>query len=144
MARDAQLLLRSERDHKAYRLKCRFKIEPHPSQFRLDIEKVWIAERFVRDMRAQGWDNLPGHGFKMRGPFPQIIPTTLHRVRRLTAREMLPHVRQGARFLAGGHDGVSIVPRLSASEWWEYEISGVFSRKAIVMEYPYPHEEERG
>lgn len=139
----AHLLLRPTRDKKAYRLRCRFKIEPHPQQSRLDLEKVRIAAQFVRDLHAQGWDHLPGYGFRMRGPFPMVTPTTIHVPRLPSARQMLSQVRQGARFLDPGSDGVSIVPALDATEWWEYEIGGVFTREEIVVEYANPHEEER-
>lgn len=148
----AELLIRASRVKKPYRLKCRLKIEPAPSpvrdydghlrwRSRLEREKVRIAERFVSDMKAQGWEHRPGDGFRMRGPFPMVVPKTIHRVRALSAKEMMPHVAQGARFLDRGTDGVSIVPKLEASEWWEFEISGVFIREQILTESPDPHEE---
>ena len=131
-------------ENKPYRLKCRFKIEPYPKVERLDREKVRLAELFVRDMHAQGWENDPRFGFKMTGPFPQIIPTTIRVPRRLTAREMLPRVLAGERFLDLGENTARLVPRLDATEWWEFEISGVFVRPEIRVERPEPHEEERG
>ena len=148
-----QLLLRPTRDRKAYRLKCRFKIEPSPSPVRdsmgharwmsrLEREKVRIADWFVRDLRVEGWESLPSHGFKMRGPFPMVVPTTIRVVRPPSAREMRDAVMQGARFLDKGVNYAKSVPKLNASEWWEFEISGVFTREQIMTEIPDAHEEE--
>lgn len=153
---NAQLLLRPSREKKAYRLKCRFKIEPCPSPLRdsmgharwmarLEREKVRVAERFVRDMHTKSppWDNLPDYGFKMRGPFPMVVIKPIHVKRMPSAREMLPAVAQGARFLDSGVSGVSDVPKLGESEWWEFEISGIFAREELLAEIPDAHEEER-
>ena len=148
----ANLLLRASRDKKPYRLKCRLKIEPCPSpvrdydghlrwRSRLEREKVQTAERFVSDLKAQGWGHLPSSEIRMRGPFPMVVPKPIHVVRALSAKEMLPHVAQGARFLDRGTDGVSLVPNIDASEWWEFEISAVFLREEILTEVPDSHEE---
>ncbi len=136
------LRLNPTREKKPYRLKCHLKIEPYPSRSRLEIEKVRIAERFVRDMHTQGWENLPGHGFKMAGPFPAVTPMDLHYTRIPTASEMLPGVMQGARFLDSGVEGVQLVPKIHESEWWEFEISGVFIRDELHIEQPERHEEK--
>lgn len=137
------LPMRPTRDRKAYRLRCRFRIEPRPTQDRLDREKVRIAERFVVDMHKQGWENVESHGFKMTGPFPMVVPKTIHPRRMLSAREMLPGVREGYRFLDDGETaGVSLVPALAEAEWWEYEIAGVFAREQIMTERADLHEEE--
>ena len=139
------LLMRPTRDRKAYRLKCRFKIEPRPSQSRLEVEKVRIAERFVRDMRKYNppWINLPDHGFKMRGPFPMIVPMDIRVPRKPTASQMFAQVRDGARFLDNGRDYAKAMPKLEMSEYWEFEISAVFVREEVLVEQPDKHEEER-
>ncbi len=137
------LLVRPTLNRKAYRLRCRFKIEPHPSQDRLDREKVRVAERFIADMHKQGWENHSGYGFKMSGPYPMVVPVTIRPRRMPTAREMLPRVARGERFLDNGDSGVRTVPTLRASEYWEYSISGVFTRTEILTEVPDLHEEER-
>lgn len=136
------LIMRPTRDRKAYRLRARFKIEPFPSPFRLDREKVRVAERFVADMHKQGWEYIEGYGFKMSGPFPMIVPRTIPVRRMPTAREMLPRVARGERFLDDSETGVSIVPALAESEAWEYEIAGVFAREQIMTERADPHEED--
>lgn len=136
-------LLRPTLDRKAYHLRARFKIEPFPSPYRLDREKVKVAEQFVRDMHKQGWEQVESFGFKMTGPFPMVTPVTIRPRRMPTAREMLPGVREGYRFLDDGETpGVLIVPALAASEWWEYELAGVFAREQIMTERPDAHEEE--
>ncbi len=137
-----ELILRPPRDKTPYRLKCRIKTEPYPSRSRLDVEKVRVTEQWVVDMHKQGWENLPGHGFKMAGPFPAVTPMDLHFKRIPSAQEMLPEVMQGARFLDPGVDGVQEVPALHESEWWEFEISGVFIRDEIHIERPELHEEK--
>ena len=136
------LIVRPTLDRKAYRLRCRFKIEPYPPPFRLDREKVKVAEQFVRDMHKQGWEYVERYGFKMTGPYPMVVPVTIRPRRMPTAREMLPRVARGERFLDNGDTGVSLVPSLGVSEWWEYSIIGVFSREQIMVERPDAHEEE--
>ena len=137
-----ELIIRKTRENRPYRLKCRLKIEPHPRRDRLDREKVRIAEWFVVDMHKEGWEWDSRYSFTMKGPFPMVTVTTLHPVRTPTAREMLPMVARGARFLEAPTSGVMNVPPLALSEYWEYEISGVFVRPQIMTEYPDPHEEE--
>jgi hypothetical protein len=136
------IIIPPTREKKGYRLKCRFKTDPYPSMSRLDREKVTIAERFVRDMHNQGWEHDGRWPFKMTGPFPMVTPVTVRPRRAPTAQEMLPYVLNGARFLDKGENSASIVPILSLSEYWEYEIAGVFVRTQIITEYPDPHEEE--
>ena len=136
------LLMRPSRDKRPYRLRCRFKIDARPSRSRLEVEKVRIAERFVSDLHKQGWENLPSYGFKLRGPFPMVVPVTIKVPRKPTAREMESAVLQGARFLDNGRDYAKAVPKLHVSEYWEFEISGVFAREEIQVEYADRHEEE--
>lgn len=136
------LIIPRTRDNKSYRLKCRFRIEPHPGRARLDREKVRIAEWFIRDMHKEGWEHDGRYGFTMKGPFPMVTPVTLHPKRMPTAREMAPSVARGARFLDNAEPGVMKVPSLALSEHWEYEIAGIFVRPQIMVEYPDPHEEE--
>lgn len=137
-----QTIIRPSRDCKGYRLKCRFKIEPHPSQSRLNREKVIIAARFVADMHKQGWEHDLRHPFNMTGPYPMVTPVTIRPRRPPTAREMLPYVQSGARFLDEGENTARPMPVLALSEWWEYEIAGVFVREQLMTEYPDKHEEE--
>ena len=136
------LIVRPTLDRKAYRLRCRFKIEPYPPPFRLDREKVKVAEQFVRDMHKQGWEHVERFGFTMTGPFPMVEPVTIRPRRTPTAREMLPRVARGERFLDDGDTGVSFVSSLGASEYWEYAIAAVFSREQILTERADAHEEE--
>ena len=138
-----QTIIRPSRDNKPYRLRCRFKIEPYPRMERLDREKVNVAERFVKDMHQQGWENDGRFGFKMTGPFPTVSPVTVRMPRIPTAKEMLPYVLNGARFLDKGEDTAQLVVPLMESESWEYELSGVFIRQQMMSEVPDLHEEER-
>lgn len=140
--KEFQIAVKPTLDNRPYRLRCRFKIEPYPRLDRLDKEKVRVAERFVRDMKLQGWEYDNRHGFKMSGPFPMIEPTTIRVPLSLSAREMLPRLVQGERFLDLGVDTAKPMPQLNSSEWWEYELAGVFIRLAILTERPDAHEEE--
>ena len=142
--KDVQVLLRPSLDKRAYRLKCRFKIDPYPRRDTLDLEKVRVAERFARDMHTQGWVYDDRWGFKMNGPFPQITPVTIHVVRQPSAKEMWPYVMQGARFLDLGGTKAGPMPTVAGSEYWEYELVGVFVRDTVLVERPDLHEEERG
>ena len=114
-------------------------MDPHPMVSRLDREKVIIAERFVRDMHKQGWEHDGRVPFVMKGPFPQVEITTIHPQRLPTAREMAPYVAQGDRFrdpFVGYDYGAKPALTLAASEYWEYEIAGVFVRTQILTELP--------
>lgn len=136
-----EVVLPKTYDKKGYRLKCRFKTDPWPTVARLDHEKVVIAERFVRDMHKQGWEHDGRFPFKMTGPFPMVEPITIRPRKMPTAREMLPYVANGARFL-DDRDGIARPAlTLSTSEHWEYEIAGVFVRTQILTERPDPGEE---
>src|SRR3990167_7299204 len=136
------LLLRPALDKKAYRLKARFKIEPYPRTERLEREKVRIAEVFVQEKKKQGWDYVPRYGFTMKGPFPYVAPMTIHRPPVLSARAMATNVAQGARYLDMGGSMASEMPVLNATEWWEFELRGVFARTQIMTEVPDLHEEK--
>ena len=100
-----------------------------------------MAELFVRDMAKQGWVYDNRWGFRMTGPYPTIEPVTIHVPRRLSAREMLPYVAQGVRFLDQGGTVAGLMPRLGTSESWEYELAGVFVRDTVLVELPDLHEE---
>ena len=139
-----ELLTRPSLDRKAYRLKCRFKISPYPKVERLNREKVRVAEMFVSDMGKQGWAYVSKHGFTMKGPFSFVAPTTLHTPRALSAKDMLSGVMNGRRFRDDGGSVASLMPALNMTEWWEYELAGVFSRPQLMTEYPDLHEEEMG
>lgn len=135
------LLLKLPRDKRAYRLKCRFKIEPYPRADRLDREKVRVAERFVDDMHKQGWEHVSQYGFTMKGPFPYVAPVTIHTPRVPSAREMLRGVAQGARYLDKGGTVAGAMPVLDATEWWEFELQATFTRTEILTEVADRHEE---
>lgn len=141
--KSVQTLIQPSRDKKPYRLRCRFKIERFPRLERLDREKVNVAERFVRDMKAQGWVYDNRFGFRMTGPYPVIEPVTIHIPRTPSARGMMPYVAQGARFLDQGGTVAMAMPLVAESESWEYELAGVFVRDAVLVERPDLHEEER-
>lgn len=136
------ILLRPSLDKRGYRLRCRFKIEPYPTKARLDRERVTVAEQFVSDMHKQGWEHDARHAFKMTGPFPMVPLTTIHPRSVPTAKEMVPYVKNGARFLDQGKSTATTIPPLDLSEWWEYEIAGVFVRTQIMTEYADRHEEQ--
>lgn len=137
-----QTVIRPSLDRKPYRLKARFKIEPSPRLGRLEREKVRVAEMFVNDMSKQGWAYVPHYGFTMKGPFAYVAPITLHTPRPLSARDMMFGVRDGRRFRDDGGSMASVMPSLIGTEWWEYELSGVFSRPQIMTEMPDLNEEE--
>ena len=56
---------------------------------------------------------------------------------------MLPQVMQGAKFRAEDVGGVMLVPDISATEFWDYDISAVFLHETILTEVPDRHEEAR-
>lgn len=135
------LIVRPGLEKQGYRLKCRWKTDPHPTVRRFDREKVRIAEQFVLDMHKQGWEHDNRFPFKVKGPFPMVEPVTIHPRRTPTAKEMLPYVANGARFLDTGDGAAKPALTLGLSEYWEYEIAGVFVRTQILTEQPDPGEE---
>ena len=137
-----QLQLKPSRDRKAYRLHCRFKIEPYPREERLDREKVRLAEIFVADMHKRGWEYVERFGFKMTGPFPMVQPVSIHVPSLLSAKQMLSGVANGQRFRDEGHDYASLVPSLDMTEYWDFDLEGVFHRPQLMVEYADPHEEK--
>ena len=139
-----QIIAKPTLDRKAYRLKARFKIEPYPRPSRLDLAKVRMAERFVKDMHNRGWEYVERFGFKMTGPFPMVEPVMIHRPRTIGAREMLAGVLAGKPFRDEGTDYAKPVLGLDMQEYWEYELAGTFARPQLLTEYPDPHEEEKG
>ena len=143
-AQTLQIIAKPSLDRKAYRLRCRFKVEAYPRPSRLDLAKVRMAERFVTDMHQQGWEYVERFGFKMAGPFPTVEPVTIHRPRTLTAREMMAGVLAGKPFRDEGVDYAKPVLGLDVQESWEYELAGVFARAQLLTEYPDLHEEEKG
>lgn len=141
---DFQLLLRPDLGKRAYRLRCRFRIGAKPRKDFLNKAKVKAAEKFVEDMRHQGWEYVDRFGFRMTGPFPAMDAIAIpRRVRVPSAREMEAGVRQGNPYRAPAFYGVQSVPDINASDNWDYELAAVFVHKTILMEYPDLHEEIR-
>ena len=135
------IVIPGSRPEKGYRLRCRFKIDPSPTERRLDIEKVRVAEQFVADMHKQGWTHDTRFDFRLRGPFTPVEPSTIHPHRIPSAREMLPGLMRGEQFRDEFPSGVSLALPLGEVGYWEYEISAVFTRPEIILEYANPHEE---
>ena len=135
-----------------YMLHCRFQIEAYPTPGMLDRAKYAAAEQFIADMKVKGWDyigessRLPAEvrGFKMTFKGAHIETMTLHRPKRApSSREMLPHVMQGAKFRADERPTVMTVPEINATEFWDYDLRGVFLHDTILAEVPDLHEEFR-
>jgi len=137
------VIIQKVRENKLYRLPCRFKVDPYPAPGALESGAVTVAEQFVADMHKQGWEHVTNSAWKLDGPFQPIVPVTIRPMRQLSARHMLPHVLAGARFLDHGNDTASLVRPLREYDYWEYELSGVFYRPQILVEYPDAHEEEK-
>mgnify|MGYP001616947722 FL=1 len=101
------------------------------------------AEQFVKDMAKRGWEYVDEHGFRMTGPYPSIEVMSLPKPpARLRNKEALARVIQGDRLRDPGGVITMSVPLLTATEYWEYELAGVFVHKTLVMDLPYPHEEK--
>ena len=139
-----QIIAKPSLEKRAYRLRCRFRIEAYPQPSRLELAKVRMAERFVNDMHDQGWEYMERSGFKMAGPFPMVEPVVIHRPRTLSAREMLAGVLAGKPFRNEGADYAKPVLGLDVQEYWEFELAGIFAHTQLLTEYPDTHEEEKG
>ena len=136
-----ELILPRTRPNRPFRLRCRFKTDPNPADGWLKRQAVRVAEQFVSDMHKQGWTHDTRYNFRLRGPFTPVEPTTIHPHRIPSAREMLPGLMLGEQFRDEFPSGVSLALPLGEVGYWEYEISAVFTRPEIILEYANPHEE---
>jgi hypothetical protein len=147
----AEILIREARDRRAYRLRCRFVLPANPRPEWVEKEKYRIAERFIADMRKQGWEHLPRHGFQLSGPFPPTpepgLPRSGGSQWHAPSRDLLSAVADGrpprARRGEGLMDGIHAVPVMGETDGWEYELAGVFTHPEILTEVPDRHEERR-
>jgi len=147
-----ELLVRPDLGKKPYRLKCRFLIGAFPSERILERAKYKAAEMFVADMAKQGWDYLDQYGFKMTGPFAAVqtvnLPKRSQQQRwHMPSREIIAAVERGhlSRWtVPDGPNWVKEVPRITETDDWEFELSGVFVHETIVAQYPDRHEEREG
>lgn len=134
----------SDLGKRPYRLRCEVVVPGGLRGDRLKRAVERCLDDFVRDMHVRGFDWVSGYGWKREGmPQPYVAPMTIRKPRRLAAREMLPSVAQGARFLANDETVAQTVPALEASERWRYVVSGVFTHDTILTDVPDRHEELR-
>ena len=137
-----ELILRPDLGKRPLRLKCRFKVEPQPSPRQLELAKNHCADLFVQEMAKQGFAYMSQFQFRITGPYVFMEPSSPPSPKRLRAKDMLPQVAQGARFLDEGETGVQEMPAILYTEYWEYELSAVFLHDTIMGEYALPHEEK--
>jgi len=136
-----EVLVRPDRGKKAYRLRCRFRVDAFPNPEFLERAKFRAAETFVEDMRKQGWEYLNSHGFKMTGPFPtvEVVPLPSRSLQprwHQPSQEVLQRITAGQVVRTNGNSYASDVPDLGACEKWEYELAGVFAHGTILTEMP--------
>lgn len=142
-----EILVRPNRETKAYRLRCRFSIVAFPKPRFLERAKFEAAEEFVSDMAKQGWTYVSKFGFKMTGPFPKTVTVTLPKRSQqdrwhIPSAEMIRAVRAGYTIdRPPPVDYVSTVPLITETDEWEYELAGVFTRPELLTERPDEHEE---
>lgn len=142
------LILRPDLGRKAYRLRCRFRVEAFPHAGWLEGAKYAAAEMFVKDMAKQGYEYLDEHGFKMTGPFPCLDVITLPKRSEMAkwhtpSREMLPGLMAGKKYRTSASPFVMTAPNLAETDEWEYELAGVFVHKTILMETPSEDEQRK-
>ena len=125
------LILPPDLGRRAFRLKCRFVIEPRPTRESLRSGALRAMELFVADAAKQGWRHVTGEAPRLSGPFSPTKTTTVRRRPSPSSREMLPFVTQGNRFRAGEETVAQRVIPLAESDRWEYELALVFTRDAI-------------
>ena len=141
-----EIIARPDRGKHGYRLRCRFTINRLPAERWLEQAKYAAAERFVVDMRKQGFEYLDAHGFKMTGPFVPLkivsLPSKAQQEKwHLRSTAMLPRLMQGEKFRARQEGFATNALSLDESEEWEFELAGVFVHDTILTEMPDPHEE---
>ena len=134
---------------KPYRLHCLVRVHERPSRDALTRAANQAAEVFIRDMAVQGWQHQPQYGFKLafKGasvPYRDIDIGNKRPKRPPSAKEMLPGVAQGARFRSEDTPLAMAYPTLEESEYWDYDLSGVFLHTTILVEYPDAHEVKLG
>lgn len=142
------LLVRPDMERKAYRLRCRFKVNAFPSEDLLTKSKYKVAEMFVEALAKQGWEYLDKHGFKMTGPFAPLEIVNLPKRHQqaqwhMKSSELIRHLNQGEKVRAKAETYTSNVPPLAECEEWEFELAGVFVHKTLLAETPDPWEERK-
>ena len=142
-----ELIIRPDLGKHPYRLRCRFTVPAYPNAILLERAKYQAADLFIRDMRKQGWEYMPRHGFTMSGPYPVTDTAPLPKRSaqpkwHTPSREVLQRIEAGQTVRAADADFAKEVPKLSESENWEYELAGVFLRDMIRSVVPDPHEEK--
>lgn len=129
---------------KAYRLHARFEIGAHPSGRQLEKAMHYWMDRFIEDMAKRGYEYVSKYPIEATFKGAYIAPVALPKPPRvLSAREMLPQIRQGAKFRAEEVPGVQTVPHFNQTAVWSYDLSAVFIHDAILMDVPDLHEEKR-
>lgn len=137
------IILPKVRENTPYWFKCEVVTDAYLPKDRLIAKLADVAERFVRDMHQQGYEYVVGSKWKVEGPIAPVKPVTIRVPRQLTARQMEPYVRNGARFLDRGSDSVALVRSLREYDRWVFFLKGMFYRPQILTEYPDAHEEEK-
>ena len=139
-----EIIIPRDLGRRAYRLKCRFVIEAHPTRERLKQGALKTHEMFVCDMAKQGWEHLASEPPRLGGPFTPVAPMKVRVARPPSSQEMLYAVAQGATFRAEAETLAQNVTPLDQNDSWEYELSLVFVGKTIRFEVPDRHEEKVG
>lgn len=134
-----EVLLRPDLGKRPYRLKCRFITNAFPTERMLEKAKHEAAGLFVRDMAKQGWQHLGGHGFKMSGPFPATEIVTLPK-RSEQERWHTPSAQmlasQSFQRKPQASSYARIVPLITETDSWEFELAAVFVHDTLLTEIP--------
>ena len=137
-----EVVVRPDLGKRPYRLHCHVTVEGGVRGSELHLAVGHCLDDFVRAMHQQGFEHVSSEPWRSHGmPKPHIKPMTLRRPARLSSRDMMPAVMQGARFRAGPETIALVVPRLEESELWDYDVSGVFLHDTILTDVPDLHEE---
>lgn len=138
-----ELLLKPDLGKKGYRLRCLFTTGPNPSKDYWDKARVTAAERFIQDMKRQGWEFVSRYGFQVTGPKAYIeVGEAPPAPKRFSAKEMLHQAMRGEPIRDTYRSPIQSVPALTLADVWEWELAGVFQRDTLLMEYPSPTEEK--
>lgn len=130
------ILVRPDLGKRAYRLKCRFTLPANPKPSWVEKAKYATAQWFIQDMAKEGWEYVGKFSFTLKGPFPHI-DVALSLPKRSKQEQWHFNARQPRLTRVGkGIPGVANVPLLDGGADWDYELSAVFIRPAIVIEMP--------
>lgn len=125
---------------KAYRLKFSVITGPSPSR---EAVKYGLRQSFgelERQLKQRGFVFVGERTVRYEETVPHVECVDIRVPRRLSSKQMLPGVMQGAKYRAEDEPVAMTVPLLEETDAWEHIFSGLFVHDTLMADLPDPHE----